>query len=232
MLQGWHDLTSVHWRYDPEVVQRVIPDGFRVDTIDGAAWVGVIPFRMDRIRIPHVPPFGWLSTFPETNVRTYVVDPAGRRAVWFCSLDITRLVPALVARVTYRLPYCWARMTVEADGDERTYTSRRRWPRGEAASRVRARIGPLLAPDEVTDLDHFLSARWALGSTGFGQLLWADVDHVAWPLHRAEVLEVDQTLVRAAGLPDPEGEPYGLWSPGVEVRIARPSIIRRPTVLV
>jgi hypothetical protein len=89
MLQGWHDLASVHWRYDPTVVQSLLPAGFRVDTFDDAAWVGLIPFHMRRIRLPGLPSFGPLSTFPETNIRTYIVDAAGRRGVWFASLDVT-----------------------------------------------------------------------------------------------------------------------------------------------
>ncbi|MCB0962540.1 MAG: DUF2071 domain-containing protein, partial [Acidimicrobiales bacterium] len=68
----------------------------------------------------------------------------------------------------------------------------------------------------------FLSARWALGTRFGRRLMWADVDHPPWPLHRAEVLDWDETLIAAAGLPAPEGEPHVLWSPGVEVRIALP----------
>lgn len=233
MEQGWHDLTALHWRYEPAVVQALLPDGFRVDTFDGSAWVGLIPFHMHRVRLPHLPAFGPLSTFPETNVRTYLTDPAGRRAVWFCSLDITRLIPVLVARATYRLPYCWAQMSIAGRGDgrgvgtERTYVSSRRWPRGEASSRTRIRIGEAIAPNDLTELDHFLTARWALG-TAFGKrLMWADVDHPAWPVHHATVLELDQTLLAAAGLPEPDSEPVARWSPGVEVRIGLPHQVRR-----
>ena len=233
MLQGWNDLASIHWRYEPHVVQALLPDGFRVDTFDGSAWVGVLPFHMRRVRIPRLPAFGPLSTFPETNVRTYLVDPDGRRGVWFCSLDITRLVTALVARVSYRLPYCWAQMTIERSGgevvrpgDTVSYTSRRRWPAADAATDIAVRVGDPIAPEAVTDLEHFVSARWALGTTFGRRLMWADVDHPPWPLHRAELLQVDQTLVTAVGLPAPTGEPYVLWSPGVDVRIARPSRVR------
>ena len=180
MLQGWHDLASLHWRYDPADVQRLLPAGFRVDTFDGSAWVGLLPFHMRRIRVPGLPPFGPLSTFPETNVRTYLVDPRGRRGVWFCTA---------------------------------------------AASRIQVRVGQRLAPDEVTDLDHFVSARWALGSTMLGRLRWAEVEHEPWPLHRAELVDLDESLVTAAGLPAPAGPPHVLWSPGVEVRIGPP---RRP----
>ncbi len=226
MLQGWYDLTALHWRYEADEVQRLLPPGFTVDTFDGSAWVGLIPFHMRRIRIPGLPALGRWSTFPETNIRTYIVDPAGRRGVWFFSLDITRLVSALVARVAYRLPYCWAAMTIsgtgEGDGAVRRYTSHRRWPRGEAASTLSVRVGPRIADAEIGGLDHFLSARWALGTTFGRHPMWAQVAHPPWPLHAAEVVECDESLVAAVGLPAPRGAALARWSPGVEVRIGRP----------
>jgi uncharacterized protein YqjF (DUF2071 family) len=230
MLQGWHHLTALHWRYEPGVVQALLPDGYGVDTFDGSAWVGLIPFEMSRVRVPGLPALGRLSTFPETNVRTYIVDRAGRRAVWFLSLDVSRLIPALVARVTYRLPYCWARMSIAgvgAPGGTVEYRSSRRWPAGEAASQVTVRIGEPLGDHELTPLDHFLTARWALGSTLGGRLMWAAVDHPAWPLCAADVIEWDETLIAAAGLPSPCGAPIARWSGGVEVRIERPRLITR-----
>ena len=222
MLQGWRDLASVHWRYDPDVVQALLPEGFRVDTFDGSAWVGLIPFHMRRIRFPGLPALGPLSSFPETNLRTYITSPTGRRGVWFASLDVTRLLPALVAQAVYRLPYGWARMSIERTGDEVRYASRRRWPTSGASSDLKIAVGEPIRPADVTELDHFLTARWALGSTLLGQLSWAEVDHAPWPLHRATVLDVSETLTSAAGLPAPTGEPHALWSPGVEVRIGAP----------
>ncbi len=233
MRQGWHDLTAIHWRYPAEVVQALLPDGFTVDTFDGSAWVGLLPFQMDRIRLFGLPPFGRFSTFPETNIRTYIVDTRGRRAVWFCSLDITRLAPTLVARTTYNLPYCWSTMEIATPPtapDERHYTSQRRWPRAhvgaQAATTIAVRIGERIASDDLTDLDHFLTARWALGSTFARRLLWARVEHPPWPIHAAQLLRCEQTLTTAAGLPEPVGEPYVRWSPGVDVTIERPRLIR------
>ncbi len=222
MLQGWQDLASVHWPYEPEVVQRLLPAGYEVDTHDEMAWVGLIPYRMHRVRVPHLPPIGRLSTFPETNIRTYIIGPDGRRGVWFASLDVTRLLPALVARATYRLPYCWASMSLERSGDEIEYSSRRRWPQRGPSSHLRLRIGERIPSAEVSDLDHFLTARWALGSTIGERLLWAEIDHEPWPLHRAEVASMSETLTQAAGLPAPDGAAHALWSPGVEVRIGPP----------
>ena len=226
MLQGWKDLASIHWPYDPEIVQALLPGPYRVDTFRGAAWVGVIPFRMERIRIPGLPPLGPLSTFPETNVRTYVVDARGRRGVWFASLDVSRLLPAVVARTTYQLPYAWSRMSIEPEGDGFRYRSRRRWPLGGAMSDLLVEVGERIDPGALGALDHFLTARWALGSTLLGRPLWAAVDHAPWPLHRAALVEGVETLTSAAGLPAPEGPPHVLWSPGVEVRIAAPHRVR------
>ena len=222
MHQGWRDLASVHWWYEPDQVQRLLPDGFRVDTFHGRALVGLLPFRMERIRFGPLPPFGRWASFPETNVRTYIVDPSGRRGVWFFSLDIDRLAPALVARASYRLPYCWARMRIERRDDVVEYLSRRRWPRGPAASRVAVRVGERVDHVDADGVDAFLTARWALGTRFGHRLLWAEVEHEPWPVHRAELLVCDETLVTAAGLPAPTSEPLVLWSPGVQVRIARP----------
>ena len=98
MLQGWHDLTSIHWRYDPAVVQRLLPDDLIVDTCDGSAWVGLIPFHMRAVRVLPGPVVPWLGSFVEINVRTYVTDHAGRRGVWFWSLDVPRSPIVGVAR--------------------------------------------------------------------------------------------------------------------------------------
>jgi uncharacterized protein YqjF (DUF2071 family) len=227
MLQGWHDLTSVHWPYDPDVVQRLLPDGLRVDTCEGSAWVGLIPFQMRRIRVPGLPALGAWSTFPETNIRSYVVDEDGRRAVWFHSLDVSRLAPAVVARVTYGLPYCWASMSITHPAPHIVgYSSARRWPRRGPASRVEVEIGESIDETELGEVERFITARWALASRFAGRNLWADVDHEPWPLHRARLVHLDESLIEAAGLPAPVGRPVVLWSPGVDVRIGRPHRLR------
>ena len=223
MLQGWHDLASVHWPIDPEAVQRILPPGLSVDVCAGAAWVGLIPFHMRRIRPPGLPSLGAWSSFPETNVRTYVVAPDGRRAVWFCSLDVTRIVPAVVARVAYGLPYCWADMSITHHaGGIVEYTTHRRWPDRGHRSRVVIEIGPRVEDDDLSEVERFVTARWALASTFAGRGTWADVDHDPWPLHLARLVECDDSLVAASGLPHPRTDPVVLWSPGVEVRIGRP----------
>jgi uncharacterized protein YqjF (DUF2071 family) len=79
-----------------------------------------------------------------------------------------------------------------------------------------------MTASDLGAVDHFLTARWMLFSVWGGRMLRARVEHPPWPLHRGEVLEIDDDLVRAAGLPQPVGAPLVHCSPGVDVRIGRP----------
>jgi hypothetical protein len=222
MRQRWERLTFLHWPFDPAVVERLLPDGLRADTHDGAAWVGLVPFFM-RVATPGGRRAPWVSNFCETNVRTYVRDDAGRQGIWFLSLDAARLGAVVAARVTYRLPYFWSSMRLGARGAQVGYVCRRRWPGPRpAASRVRITIGEPLAPAEVSERDHFLTARWILFSVAGGRRSFARACHQPWPLHRARAEILDDRLLTAAGLPGPHGEPLVHYSPGVDVAIGRP----------
>jgi uncharacterized protein YqjF (DUF2071 family) len=227
MVHGWDELTFLHWRFEPAAVQRLLPPGLTVETYDGSAWVGLVPFFL-RVGLPHVPSVPWFSRFAETNVRTYVTSDDGARGIWFFSLDAARLGAVVVARVTYRLPYFWSKMSIERSGSTISYQCRRRWPGPRRArSDVIVDIGAPFRPGELTELDHFLTARWALFSAPRPGLRHATACHEPWPLLRATPVHVDDELITAAGLPAPMGEPLVHYSSTVEVRIGWPSKIGR-----
>lgn len=87
---------------------------------------------------------------------------------------------------------------------------------------MKVRVGDPFTPDQLGDLDHFLTARWRLYSARRGGLRSALAEHAPWPLHHVDVLDLDDELMSAAGLSRPIGEPICHWSPGVEVRIGFP----------
>jgi uncharacterized protein YqjF (DUF2071 family) len=169
--------------------------------------------------LPGVP---YLGTFPETNVRLYSVDAAGRRGVVFRSLDASRLIPVAIARTFFRLPYMWAEMTIRRDGPAIEYVGRRRWPTADGVgSRITVRVGPRI--DEPTELEHFLTARWRLHNAPWGRPVAIPNEHPRWPLFRAELVHCEENMIEAAGLPAPEGQPVSvLFSPGVRVRFGLP----------
>ena len=100
MYQDWRDLTFLHWRYPADVVQKLLPPALTVQTFDGDAWIGLVPFPHGPVRAPGVPALPGLSRFPETNVRTYVT---GRRLRGHLLL-LARRRPA-AGRVTGRWNY-------------------------------------------------------------------------------------------------------------------------------
>ncbi|MGP4012104.1 YqjF family protein [Streptomyces sp. 4N124] len=222
LTQHWLDLCFIHWAVEPDVVAPLLPAGTVPDTCGGMTYVGLVAFRMDKVgwlRLPGVPYFG---SFPETNVRLYSVGADGRRGVVFRSMDASRLLPVVMGRVGFRLPYLWSRMSVRADGDTVSYESVRRWPgpRG-ASSRIAVRAGePIEVPSE---LELFLTARWGMHNQFSAGAAYLPNDHPRWPLHRAELIHCQEDLVAAAGLPAPVVAPVSvLYSPGVPVRLGRP----------
>lgn len=224
MRHRWDQLTFLHWSYDPELIQRLLPKGLIVDTHGGAAWVGLVPFLME-VRSRKGRALDWPFRFPETNVRTYVRDSEGETGVWFLSLDSARWGAVPSARSTYRVPYFWSKMSVARTGDTIEYDLRRLWPGPRVTSHVKVEIGDPYPEDEITSFEHYLTARWIVYGSWGGSVLKAYASHAPWALQRATA-DVADGLVAATGLPNPDGQPVAHWSPGVDVLIGYPRHLR------
>ncbi len=220
LLQRWHAMTFLHWRYEPAAVQPLLPPGLTLDLFDGAAWVGLTPFLMTDVRAPGLPAVPGLSTFPETNLRTYVRGPDGLDGLWFLSLDAASVPTTLGGRVAYGVPYHWATMSVSEAATLR-YRSRRRTIGGVGHDIVVA-PGAAYAPPELTERDHWLTGRWRAYGRLAGRFTRTPVEHQPWPLQSAEVVELEETLTSAAGLAEPAEPPLVHFSPGVDVRLGAP----------
>ena len=227
MFQSWNSLTFLHWAYAPETVQPLLPEGLTVDECEGVAWVGLVPFRVDNLRLPHMRALPWISSFPETNVRTYVRDVNGDRGTWFLSLDADRLAAVVGARTGFRLPYQWAQMKLERNGSSVHYCSLRNGllAAHPAHADIEVEIREEFDPDELSERDHFLTALFRLYTSYSGKLAYVQVEHPQWPLYNARVLKLDQDLITAAGLPAPSGDPLVHYSPGVDVKVAPPVML-------
>jgi len=222
MAQRWESLSFLHWRVDPDQLQRTLPEGLSVQTFDNEAWLGLVPFHM-RVGFARGPLVPWIGSFCETNVRTYVTDTLGRPGIWFYSLDAARLAAVVTARLTYRLPYYWAQMTVTESDSQIRYRSRRRWPHDASiTSNVQLGIGDSYLPNELTALDHFLTARWRLFSSRKTGLRSARAEHAPWPLRRARLVDISDELVPSVGPRLLDTEPLVHYSPGVDVRVGPP----------
>jgi uncharacterized protein YqjF (DUF2071 family) len=204
ILQVWRNLTFLHWRYDVAELARSIPRGLTLDTFDGSAWVGLVPFTLAGVQPYGIPALPWISEFPETNVRTYVRDADGHAGVWFFTLEADRLAAVLMARVWYHLPYRWAKMHVQRSGSTVDYRSVRSRLFGQGITEIGIEIG---AASKATDLDNFLTARFRLYTAVKGRVAYAQIEHEAWPLREAKLTKLKETLMENSGVTRPIGEP-------------------------
>ncbi len=223
MFQSLRWLTFLHWRYEPDVIRGVLPKQLTLDTFDGTAWVGLTPFIVANLRTPFMPPLPWISQFPETNVRTYVRGPDGERGVWFFTLEADRLLAVLGARLTYRLPYRWAKMSVRRTATAVEYRSIRQRSFREGLADISIAPG-----DEIKagDLDNFLTARYRLYTVAGGRVGFAQIEHEPWSLRRGRVVRLEQTVIENSGVPPPVGEPAVHFSKTLKVRIGRLQWVR------
>ena len=114
MTQRWNDLLFAHWPIPVAQMSALLPDWLDVDTFQGSAWLGAVPFWLDRIKIRGVPPIPGARSFPDLNLRTYVRDQFTGTPGFYCfSLDSSNLLAVAVARSYYHLPYYWSEMRLE-----------------------------------------------------------------------------------------------------------------------
>ncbi|WP_434480179.1 YqjF family protein [Gemmatimonas sp.] len=197
--QRWNDLLFLHWEVDAARVQASLPAGLTVDTFGGKAYVGIVPFCMERVRPAFLPPLPWLSWFLELNVRTYVRDAHGAPGVWFYSLDCNQPIGVMLAQSFFHLPYRHARMTARRSDGLIRYRCQRRGntpPVWDFAWRVPSASSPY-APAGANTLSEFLVERYVLYCADpHGALYKGCVSHT--PYEIAEPTLIEHTTAPAA----------------------------------
>lgn len=223
MYQRWRELLFLHWSVDPKVVSRWLPPGLRVDTFDGRAWIGIVPFSMQGVRPRGLPAVKGLSNFPELNLRTYVHDAHGRPGVWFFSLDTPKRLPNWIARTFFHLNYRLARMEFTDRGGSLHCRSELRrdgaWDRPQDFCWSR---GGSHLPAQPDSLEFFLAERYRLFAYNprANKLLTGRVHHSPYPLQEAKVAQFSTRLFKLAGFHEPAVAPDSvLASAGVDVEI-------------
>lgn len=204
---SWHDVLFMHWPVPEASLAPHIPKGLTLQTFEGEAWLGVVPFRMTGVKPRFFPDIPRVSAFLEMNVRTYVTsDRDGKPGVWFISLDAASRLAVRFARLSFHLPYFDARMSLERTPDGIRYRSER-VHRGAVGARFEATYrgaGPVRTASEGS-LEHWLTERYCLyAADARGRLYRGDIHHIPWPLQDGEatVETLDMTRLLDMALPD------------------------------
>jgi len=213
LSQRWNDLLFAHWPMRIADIDHLLPEGLEADHFQGSAWIGVVPFWMDQIRLRKLPSLPGVRRTPELNLRTYVRDrQTGTPGVYFLSLDARNLFGVMMGRGMFHLPYHWAQMKLEPRGEREFSFYSRRLLTGTPirfAARYRG-LGPThrLVQTRPGTIEYFLTERYCLFTRdALGRVLRADIHHVPWPLEEAEAEITQNDLPAQFGLQLPNTPP-------------------------
>jgi uncharacterized protein YqjF (DUF2071 family) len=213
----WYDLAFIHWPFNPESVQKLIPPSLELDTFEGKAYIGVVPFGMKGVGYPLLRNLPG-SKFLELNVRTYV-KAEGCSGVWFFSLDAASAPAVWFCGRYFFLPYYFAKMKMVLGEDKvcHYYSSRA----GEKSSRFEAHYQPAgpVYRSKAGELDHWLTERYCLFSQDpSGKIYRCDIRHDPWPLQpgRAEIAE--NSMLAPLGLAIPAEPPLVHFAKRLKVK--------------
>ena len=198
IAQVWRSLLFAHWRVPPVSLRLHIPESLEIETFDGSAWLGVVPYFLI-VRPRYVPPIPRVFTFPELNVRTYVRH--GENAgVWFFSLDARNPVAVWTARRAFHLPYFHARMSIDESSTRVDFRSARRRGGDASFQASYAPTGEVFAA-EPGSIEYFLTERYCLyAQSSRGIVRRTEVHHAPWPLQPAEAEITENSMAAAAGI--------------------------------
>lgn len=222
----WSELLFIHWRVPIAVLQPLVPAELTIDTFDGSAWIGLVPFRMSGVRPWWSPPVWGISQFPETNVRTYVHFQGRDPGVWFFSLEAANWLAVQMARRGWGLNYQWAKMSVAREGQRRIYKSHRIG--SGVVCNVEADVGePFPGGCDYLEtkianpgtLEHFLVERYFLYARQRVHLYQGQVHHRPYPLYTAQVARIEQHLLASHGIGSVSEPEHVLFSPQVNVEV-------------
>ena len=224
MKQVWHDLLFMHWPVAIEQLRPLIPAELEIESHEGSAWVGVVPFHMSGIRAHWMPPIPGTSAFPELNVRTYV-RAGDKPGVWFFSLDAANSLAVAGARRFYHLPYFRARMEATSGPRGEIQYDSHRTHRGAPNADFRGRYRSLgeLSRAKQGSLEYFLVERYCLYAAAGGHIFRGEIDHAPWPLQRAEAEVEANTMAAASEITLPASKPLLHFAKRQEVRVWAPA---------
>jgi uncharacterized protein YqjF (DUF2071 family) len=234
MRQRWRYHGFLHWAVDPMALAPLLPPELELDTWDGKAYLGIVPFTVRDSRPPFMPAIPVVSSFHELNLRTYVHRHGRDPGVWFFSLDAASRLAVWGARIAYKLPYFHASMALQISDQRMVSFSSRRIGPGRDQPHFACSYEPLSmtpAPARIGTLEFFLIERYLLYSRDARRLRSARVSHQPYLLCPARILDLAENLTASIGVTvERYLGPIAHCAEEVDVRIYPPSAVREPAI--
>lgn len=184
--QVWQNVLFVHYRLSPEKIKSLVP--FELDLYENHAILSVIPFHMNAIRFPFLPPIPKLSSLWELNIRTYV-KVNGVKGIYFFTLETDSKIGELVARFFFNLPYRYSKIKALVNKGEYHFEHSRE----DLSFNMEARL-----EDKVkeTDFDIWATERYSLFTQKNGVTYQGLVKHRPWVLTGVNIIKLNNQFTK------------------------------------
>ena len=185
--QEWNNAVFLHWKVDINELDKFVPKELEIDLFEGKPWVSVVAFTMEKIRPKNLPAFPPISNFDEINIRTYIKSN-NKTGVYFLSIEGGTRLSCKIAKGMSELPYRFSKM----QRSENKFTSSNSKFNDEFD--VEFDVGK--AVTQKTDLDKWLTERYALFQDSGNSMNEFEIHHLEWPIHEVDLKKVEVNYPR------------------------------------
>jgi uncharacterized protein YqjF (DUF2071 family) len=213
----WDDLLFAHWKVDANLVREQLPKELELDTFNGDAYVGIVPFVMSEIRLKSIPKISKLS-FPEINLRTYV-KVNNKPGVYFFNLDAESILGVALAKFMFHIPYYYAKFSIQKNDESIEYKHQRKNGSASFIGTYKPIGEPFFAARN--SLEYWLTERYRFYSvTNKGVVVLGEIAHEPWTLQVASLDIQKSSLFEASSFEHPADLPHLLYSKSIRVSAA------------
>ncbi|MBS4196512.1 YqjF family protein [Lederbergia citri] len=186
LTQTWNHLLFCHWRVPVELLRAHVPNHLELDLFNGEAWIGIIPFEVNHMRLHGIPEIPYLNSYLELNVRTYV-KYKGTPGIYFFTLDADKWMAVIGAKIGAFLPYRHALMRMKIKENKVDFQSERKHPGSLKESLdIHYQSDSDLFLPEVESLEYWLFERYCFFITKGKHLYRGDIHHDRWRVSKAK----------------------------------------------
>ena len=180
--QEWNNVIFLHYQVDLCELERFVPNEIEIDKFENKPWVSVVAFTMENIRHKNLPTFSPISNFDEINIRTYVKSK-GKTGVYFLSIEGGKSISCKVAKWISELPYRYSRIK-RTKNQYSSYNSN-----FDERLSIEYVIGNKIK--EKSELDNWLTERYALFQDTDKSINEFEIHHLEWPIVDVELNKLE-----------------------------------------
>lgn len=180
--QEWNNAVFLHWQVDYNELRKFVPEDLEIDLYEEKPWVSLVAFKMEKMRLKNFPSFPPTSDFDEINIRTYV-KKNNKAGVYFLSIEGGTRVSCTIAKTVSELPYRHSKMKRH----ENLFRAANRQFNDKVCFCYE--VGQELK--EKTELDKWLTERYALFQDTATSINEFEIHHVEWPIFELDLKEIE-----------------------------------------